>query len=164
MELKKIKISQKNLSVLVICFVIGIIFLFLSEYSSFERSRSDDSVFDETAYTASLETRLASILEQVNGVSDVNVMITLEGGITYRYANQTAKSLSGDNSSVETLLQMQEDSGGALSPILTETILPRVKGVSVVCKGAADVNIQKKIIGLVSSALNLNENQIFVTE
>ncbi len=160
----KLKRKEKNILILGLCFVLGIIFLFLSEYDFGEQTDSVNESFDEAMYTQNLESRLAAIIDQMKGVSDVTVMITLEGGVSYHFANQTAKSLSESSSTVETLLPMQEDSKGKSTPILTETKLPAIRGVSVVCAGAADVQIRKRIIGLVASTLNLNENQIFVTE
>lgn len=163
MNLKKIGLSEKKLLLLVICFAIGIIFFTLSEYSGFEKEKENDE-FDEELYTAALESKLTAILEKMEGVGDVHVMITLSGGKNYRYASQTTKSLSESSSNVETFLQLQKDSGGNSAPILTEILYPEIRGVSVVCRGAADSERRYQIIKLIASALNLNENQIFVTE
>ena len=142
----------------------GIIFLFLGEYTGFEKNENENVSFDETVYTEELEARLSHIIEKMEGVEDVTVMITLKGGISYQYAVQTAKSLSNDSSSTQTLLEMQEDAKGQISPVLTEILLPDIKGVSVVCKGGNDGTTRGRIISLVASTLNLKENQIFVTQ
>jgi stage III sporulation protein AG len=156
-------LKKKNFIFLITSFLVGIIFLYFGEYSGFEKTKGEE-VFDESAYTTELEGELASILEEMNGVDNVKVMITLSGGKNYRYANKTQKSQSGEATSLETNLQMQEGSDGKSQPILTQTLFPEIRGVSVVCKGAADPKTQRKIIGLVASTLDLNENQIFVTE
>jgi stage III sporulation protein AG len=159
------RLEEKKKWIIGICLVLGIIFLILAEYPFGDKTNSaKEAVFDETAYTADLENRLCGILEKMEGVSQVSVMITLEGGISYHYASQTAKSFSGENESWESFLTMQEDSGGKTQPILTQTRLPKVKGASVVCQGAENENLRRRIIGLVASTLDLNENQIYVTE
>ena len=159
----KIKIHQKNMPILIICLCLGIIFLFLSEYHLDEERGDLSDDFDEDAYTAILEDKLKNILEEMDGVSQVNVMITLEGGRYYRYAIGSSKSLNGSLESSETFLQLQKDSGGNSAPILTEVLLPKVKGVSVVCQGAEDDAIRGRMIRLIASTLDLNANQIYVT-
>lgn len=163
MKAEKIGINKKTLPILAICFVLGIIFLFLGEYSGFERTAGEE-VFDEEAYTGQMETRLEEILERMDGVSQVKVMITLESSECRDYATKVTKSSGKDTTSLETYLQLQEDAGGKNQPILNRTLLPEIRGASVVCKGANDPAIRIKIIRLVSSTLNLNENQIFVTQ
>ncbi|MBR2616542.1 MAG: hypothetical protein IKC69_07685 [Clostridia bacterium] len=165
MKQAKMALDPKKIAILSICFVLGIIFLLISEYKLDEKTdEADESeFFDEAVYTERLQEHLAAILEEMEGVSEVNVMVTLESGIRYRYASETSKSQSGERSSSEVFLMMQEKDGASL-PILTETLYPSVRGVSVVCRGAADPAVQRRIIGLVASTLNLNENQIFVSE
>ncbi len=164
MDLIKQKNMKKNLPLLAILLIVGIIFLFLSEYTSNEQNKNGAKTdFDPEIYTKNLEERLGAILEEMEGVSQVKVMITLEGGQEYRYATEVNASFYGGNSGSETLF-VQKDSSGKSSPILATTLAPKIKGVSVVCKGASDIRIQKKIIELVGSTLNLSQNQIFVTE
>ncbi len=163
MNAEKIGINKKTLPILAICLILGIIFLCLSEYSGFERTAGEE-VFDEEAYTDQIQTRLEEILERMDGVSQVKVMITLESSETHDWAAKVAKSSEKDATSIETYLLMQEDASGKNQPILNRTLFPKIRGASVVCKGAGDPTIQRKIIRLVSSTLNLNENQIFVTQ
>ena len=54
--------------------------------------------------------------------------------------------------------------GTQKEPILSSVGAPPIKGVSVVCKGASDAKIRLRITNLISSTLNLSENQIYVTE
>jgi len=164
MNLTKMMGNKKNLTLFAILLAVGIIFLALSEYSSNEQVNAGSEDFDATAYTLDLETRLCEIIGRMDGVSDVTVMITLKGGMEYEYAKEISKSLDGQNTSSETIFQMQEDTGGKKTPILMTTKTPEIKGVSVVCNGAENIRIRQKIIGLVSSTLNLKENQIYVTE
>ena len=166
--MKKIFSNEKNgnkLLILGICLVLGIIFLAIGEYSFNEKrdNGAKEDVFDEESYAALLEERLCAILEEMEGVENVSVMVTLEGGIRYRYANESTKSQSGERTDTEVFLILQEKSGDT-APILTETLYPSVRGVSVVCQGANDPEVKKKVIDLVASTLNLNQNQIFVSQ
>ena len=162
MKAEKIGINKKTLPILIICFTIGIIFLILSEYSGFEKTKGEE-VFDEKAYTSELETRLEAILNQMDGIEHATVMITLESGLQHDYASQITKNANKDSSSLETYLEMSAD-GGKSQPVIKTTLLPKIRGASAVCQGAANPEVQRKIIRLLASTLNLNENQIFVTE
>ena len=145
-----------------ICLVFGIMFLLFSEYDGNKKSDQTSVPFDEASYVSGLEAKLTSVLEKMEGVDNVTVMITLEGGVSYEYAEKSAGGLWGD--STETVPVMQENANGTKEPILLGTTLPKIRGVSVVCRGAANVNVKKRIIGLIAGTLNLNENQIFVSE
>lgn len=159
----RIKLSDKNKKiVLAILLSLGIIFLILSEYDFSRADGTETSAFNEEEYILNLETRLSEIIGKMDGISDVSVMITLERGVEYRYAKETASnglSASGETS----VFQLQSSSDGGEVPILIATDSPIVKGVSIVCRGAESAVMQNKIISLVASTLNLNRNQIYVT-
>lgn len=163
MEQKEIKSLKKNLPLLAILLAVGIIFLVLSEYHSNEGTQATPGDFDEEEYTQRLEKRLSAIIEEMDGVSEVKVMITLESGTRYQFAREEKELASGDGTSVSTFL-MQEDADGTSSPILIETGAPKIKGVSVVCRGADNILIREKILGLVAGTLDLTKNKIYVTE
>lgn len=162
MNPKKRYLNFKKSLFLILCLLLGIMFLILSEYDGDEKSDQAPPSFSESEYSVMLEKRLSDILEKMEGVSDVTVMITLEGGVSYEYAKKAESGLWGD--STEAVPVMQENANGSKEPILLGTSLPKVRGVSVVCRSAANVNVKRRIIGLVASTLNLNENQIFVSE
>ncbi|MBR5294988.1 MAG: hypothetical protein IKU24_00180 [Clostridia bacterium] len=151
---------KKNLPILIILLSFGIIFLFFSEYDSNKEVKSSQDDFDEESYTLQLEERLCSIIEEIDGVSEVNVMVTLESGKRYTFA-QEEKSANG--SDITTFL-MTEGENGHSSPILIETGAPKIKGVSVVCHGAENALIREKILRLVAGTLDLTQNKIYVTQ
>ena len=144
----------KKLQIIFICLIFAIIFLVLSEYSTNTGSKTDDR-FDESGYTAALETKLKNIIEQMEGVSQVNIMITLEGSEEYHF-------VSSNTSYDSSFLFSSADS--AKDPMISAIGTPPIKGVSVVCKGAEDSALRLKITKLIASTLNLTENQIYVTQ
>lgn len=162
MDEKKIKFMKKNGPFFIILFIAGIIFLGLAEYDSNKGEGSADSNFDEKAYTADLEQRLVTILEEMDGVDDVHVMITLEGSTRYEFAQQESTTLQG--SAYVSSFLMKEGGSGTKEPILIEVGSPKIKGVSVVCNGAENILIRERIIGLIAGTLNLTKNKIYVTQ
>ncbi len=149
---------KKNLPLLTILFLLGIIFLTLGEYDSNKGKENLGVEFDEQAYTQNLEQRLSAMLEKMDGVENVSVMITLEGSSRYQFAKQEQGSTF-----VNSFL-MQENTNGSKEPILIEVDTPKIKGVSVVCRGAENIQTREKIIGLISGTLNLTANKIYVTQ
>jgi stage III sporulation protein AG len=149
------QIKSKKMLIPAICLLLGIMFLFVSEYIGTNGNKTGND-FDEEEYALRLEARLSQLLETMEGVSQVKVMVTLESGEEYRFASQSVTSS-------DSFFYLPSGSGSQ-EPILTTVGTPKIKGVSVVCKGASDIRIQKKIIELVGSTLNLSQNQIFVTE
>ncbi len=154
-------IDSKKIKILALCLTFGIIFLLLSEYSSNEKKDINTDRFDAEIYTKQLEERLSSILQGREGVDHVKVMISLDGTEEYCYATENVIEASG---TVNSLITLREGESGTKEPILTQKNEPKIRGVSVVCRGAENIKTRAKIIQLVASTLNLNQNQIFVTE
>ena len=152
---------KKNLPLLAVLFILGIIFLYIAEYDSNKRTDSSGVNFDEKAYTEQLEARLCSMLEKMDGVEDVQVMITLESISGYQFTDRQS-GLPEDSTLVGSFLQ--DSSAVSKNPIQITVGSPKIKGVSVVCSGAKNVLIRGRIINLISSTLNLTKNKIYVTE
>lgn len=163
MKTDSIKHLKKNLPLFAALFLLGIIFLCFSEYNENTKGNLSDE-FDAEAYTEKMELRLEEMIGKMDGISDVNVMIALEGGLRYQWAKETSKNLEGEKNYSSSTLLLLESTGGNSSPILVEKSAPKIRGVSVVCKGAKSAQAKERIIGLVAGTLNLNANQIYVTE
>lgn len=161
MKQNKKSFLQKNLPLLTILFVLGIIFLYLSEYDFNERNGTGGIDFDSKGYTEDLEERLCAMLEKMEGVDDVSVMITLESSSRYQISGNKGNSYDADT--YVNAFSLQSDSGDG-EPAVMEIEAPKIKGVSVVCIGAENIRIRERIINLISSTLNLTKNKIYVTE
>lgn len=162
MKQNKKSFIQKNIPLLAILFVLGIIFLYLSEYDSNKRTGNGSIDFDSKSYTENLEERLCAMLEKMDGVEDVQVMITLETSSRYQVAGE-----KGDAFNLGTYVNsfsLQKGSENGNEPTIIEIEAPKIKGVSVVCIGAENIQIRERIINLISSTLNLTKNKIYVTE
>lgn len=152
--------GQKKAMILAMILAVGIMFVLLSEYIPTGASAKDAS-FDEAAYTESLERRLEEIISRVDGVSEVKVMVTLEGSQRYRYESGAVQSVMAASDGVSQNYRADKEGSDA---VLTFVAMPEIKGVSVVCKGGANAAVRQKVIGLIAGALNLGVNRIYVTE
>ena len=115
-----------------------------------------------------LEQRLEKLLSQIDGVNGVSVMVTLESTSTRIFAEETqseSDSSSNADSSSKSSSSRTEIvlAGGGKEPLETSVVCPRVRGVAVVCPGAADPVVKEKIANTVSGVLNVGVSRVCVT-
>ncbi len=103
-----------------------------------------------------LEGELEAFLEDVSGIGDVRVFLTLDTSTETVYLKQT-----GVSGKEEYLLLTQS---GQSTPIAQKQIYATVRGVAVLCIGGDLPQNQEKVIGLLSTAFHIPENRIFVAE
>ena len=116
----KIKKLHKK-QILILLALIAIIFLMISEYSE-TGIRTDKLEEQENR----LEQKLSETIEKLDGVSDVDVIVTIDS--------------------------YEENSGS-----------PCVRGVSIICYGKQKDELKIKIVMIVSTALGISSDKIFVS-
>lgn len=112
-----------------------------------------ESYFSVRFYTQDLEDRIEALCRQVHGIGEVHVLVTLEGGSEYVYA----ENYSGTSQSF--LLTAKD---GTEAPILVQEIYPQIRGIAVVCSRGDDTNVRLTITELLSAAFGISSSRIFV--
>lgn len=122
-------------------------------------------------YAALLEDSLQESLEKMEGVGNVQVLITLESGAEKVYL--TEEKSSTDRSEAEGQTEVREtrensyvmtDSQRSTAPVLRYERTPQVLGVVVICDGGDNTVIQQKITQVVTTAYHISSNQVIVTK
>ena len=129
----------------------------------------------ESDYEETLETRLAQILEGMDGVGNVQVMITfqdqgesvVEKDVTMRQdagtgSSGAGSSNSGSRESSESTVFSQSD--GDETPFVNKEILPKIDGVLVVAEGGADASVRKNISEAVEALFGLDAHKIKIVK
>lgn len=129
----------------------------------------------ESDYEETLETRLAQILEGMDGVGNVQVMITfqdqgesvVEKDVTMRQdagtgSSGAGSSNSGSRESSESTVFSQSD--GDETPFVNKEILPKIDGVLVVAEGGADAGVRKNISEAVEALFGLDAHKIKIVK
>lgn len=150
--------SRGRLAALIALGTLGLLLLLISGLNigggESETEQKTDPVFDVeslTAYENRLEEELEHFCEAAAGVSDVHVMVTFADG--YRRAYLTDK----DGNPVTV-------GNGSGEHSLAETLLPpTVSGVGIICRRGNDPTVQKTLVELVSTALGIPSNRVYVT-
>ena len=123
---------------------------------------------------AALESRLEGILGRIDGVGEVEVMITLKSGYTYTYAvtekvnSDVSEEYKSDDqrksqqkNTTEQSYVMVEDGG---SPLVTALNEPEIKGVVVVCAGGGAPKVVAQVTAAVKTALDISSAKITVSK
>lgn len=114
-------------------------------------SATGESLADLQAYTEALEKELETMCSAVAGVGQVDVMVRLASGTSVIYAEDG----SGKPVTV--------GSGSSQSPLYATVRAPTVSGVGIVCRGGNDPEVQRKLVQLVSTTLDISASRVYVT-
>lgn len=174
-----IKIPEKILNILkkpkmlVILGLAGILLIFLSslggEKETDEQLLSSGEISIEQ-YQETLEDDIADMVTDITGSRRVTVVVTLESGIRYSYADTREESSSDktekeaqstDTELKEGYITVKSASGGEEALLLT-TEMPEIRGVAVVCEGGDNELINQKIMNTVTAALNITSKRVYI--
>ena len=102
------------------------------------------------AYRQALTEDVTALCQTVKGVSEVSVLLTLEGGEEALYAmnrtetGETVASLGGD-------------------ALLLGYRMPQIAGVAVVCRGGETARVKAELTALLCAALGISSARIYVS-
>ncbi len=112
-----------------------------------------DAYFSVRFYTENLEKRIEELCRQIHGIGEVHVLVTLEGGCEYVYA----ENMAGSSRSYI----MRADGEGE-SPVFVQEIYPRIRGIAVVCTKGEDSAVRLAVTQLLSAAFDIPSSRIYV--
>lgn len=144
-----VKLSSKPF--IIISCMLGICLVLISGlFSAKDENKNDAADY----YSVILENRVEELLLQMSDIETVSVFITLEN------SGETVYAKNNDANSSEYVIYSDKNGQTGLK---LEEINPQVRGVAVVCNGGDNVNVQNKIISILSSALGIPTNRITVS-
>lgn len=156
-------ISRKRSSIIILSLAaVGILLLMFPSESKGTDTQTDTLVTVST-YTERLEDKIKSLCLSVDGVDKVSVLVTLESGSEFVYADNVKENYEGGSgtSSYTSDYLIVENKDGT-SPVVVTEVYPKIRGVAVVWDGAG-ANIQVKLTELLAAALGVPTNRIKVT-
>lgn len=165
--------SEKATQYIIALGILGVILVLVSDFGMKKKEETPESAVTKE-YVEAIETNLQSILEKTKGVGKASVMITLEGGQQYIYAQNEKQSNSEITDMEDDEIKKSQKIGNAENtfvfanggtggkPIKLTELLPKIKGVLIVCEGGASSVIKANITEAVSTALGIGYSQIYV--
>lgn len=145
------------------CFVGILLLLWGGMFSQDKKGKTGaaDEFYNVGFYTEALEKRIEKLCTSIGGISDATVLLTLDCGTEYVYAQKIQQAGVGENISYSTdyivLHRNDEDSAA-----LVMEIYPKIRGIAVVCTDGENIQIKQKVIELLSAALGVSSNRIKV--
>lgn len=117
-------------------------------------------------YAEDLEKDIEALVKAVDGVKSCTVAITLENGYQYHYAYDQHVNLSYDENGTLTSKQTETayktvTADGDTNLVLVKEVMPRVRGVAVVCKGGNNSKAAE-IKWLISALLGIEADCIHI--
>lgn len=155
--------SIKNFEIVLCLIIIAVALLIYFSVSQDEKDKEEEVSVDATSLTDGLEERLSGILSKIEGVGEVDVMITFSSTVEQVTAStnnsHSTTTQNGDNStttstSTESPIISNQD------VIVLQEKMPEIIGVIVVAEGAEQAKVRLQILSAVSTALDINQNSI----
>ncbi|MBQ4119134.1 MAG: hypothetical protein IJD45_01945 [Clostridia bacterium] len=171
--ISKYKDKLKSPKVLVIVGILGILLIFISSlFTEKEEVKATelDMGISSTEYREQLETDVKKIVSKITGNKNVTVIVTLESGMRYKYADIKEGSTE-DKSEESTKLSSSESKQGYITvktadggeqALLVTTQMPEIRGVAIVCIGGDNELIAEKIENTVTAALNITSQRVSI--
>ena len=145
----------------VLCVAVGLFLMLYSESNEDKKSADDTySGFESgnpAEYAKLVEEKVREICSGIEGVGNVSVAVTLNGGYRAVYAKNSQNTSSGYKNEV-----VLTGSGSGEKALLVGYEYPQIGGIGIVCDGGSSSVIRNRIISLVSSAFDISTNKIEV--
>ncbi len=155
--------GKKSAVLLLIGVIAGLILIFAGTSEKKTPESQLPNLYDQLEvtdkYISDLEIRIKHILSQMDGISNVSVIITADSCAETVYA-QNGRYEGGSLSEKEYVII---DRNGSDEPIIIKLVYPKVRGVAVVCYGGSNPINQEKISKLIASLLDISQNQVYVS-
>lgn len=139
-----------------------------------QKEMEKEEVSDLNTYVENAELRLKELLKQVEGVGNVEVMITIKASgekiplkdMPYEKSSSSEESAGtkraeeGERTEEGTILM--ENSDGTTQPYVIKETVPEIEGVVVLAEGGGNSEIKKEIMEAVQALFNIKAHKIKV--
>ncbi len=161
----------KSPKILIIAGILGIVLIFLSTLTGKEdKANNLTQEFSAEEYRLKLEEDLEKVVQSITGSNNVTVVVTLESGIKYKYADikeDTSSDKTENNAqnksreSKQSYITVKGSDGGEQALLITAE-MPEIRGVAIVCEGGDNEYTAEKIQNTVTAALNITSKRVYI--
>jgi hypothetical protein len=127
---------------------LGVILILFGTFKT-KKDSNDVNDFSCELYTNELEEKIEKFLLNVEGIKNVNVIVTLDTSNEKKYAQDES-----------TFDYITITSGGKTEPLYLGEIYPYVRGVAISCTNGDSDEVKIKITKLISAYLGISSNRI----
>ena len=147
--------------------------IFLSTvFTGKQEKITQDASFDTEQYRKQLESNVEGVVKSISGAKSISVMVTLDTGVTYNYADETRYNKSDRQSSDTTDVSTDSenkyivvtDASGNEKPLIINEQLPLVRGVAVIYSGNGSAHVVEQIKEALMATLDISSKRIYITD
>ncbi len=165
--LKKLKLSKNSSIAIAIVLSLVALLIFCSSFEGVTTSskKTTTEYTSMLAYTKTMENKLKKVVSAIEGVGDVEVMITFDSSVelviaTTKESKTTMSGSSQTTITIETPVLVNKN--GESKPIVLQEKLPQPQSVFIVANGAENTNVKLDIIRAVEVLFALPSSKIEV--
>lgn len=129
-----------------------------------DSGRTEQEKQEEIYSLAQTEHRLEEILKNMQGVGQVDVMLTLKSGTTLELAKDSSLSIRGEETKRESDVVTISGGGGSEEVVITQQRYPLYQGAVVVCEGGSNSSVRLAVIEAVSVLTGLGSDRISIVQ
>ena len=153
-KMKKAKqvLGKKKYLILGVLFLLGLLLLFWDGGGeTSEKAEEASLAVSAEDYRARLTEEIGVLCRGVRGVGQATVLVSLSGGYEYVYARD------GDGDCVGF------GSGSRKEAVVENILPPQIAGIGIVCDGGGNAAVREALTELLSAALGIGANKIYIT-
>ncbi len=160
-----LKTNKKLFSVVISILILVVVLIAMScfsDSSSSSSSSESETVSSSSDYATELETKLTSMLLQLDSITSASVLVVVESTPQIQYLTDTEEvtTTNGDTStSTITTTVVYEKNGSVSTPVVVTTLMPKVTGVLIITNKIS-ASTKLSIISSISSVLNIDQSCI----
>lgn len=135
--------------------------------TDFENNDAEIGMTATAAYAENMEKRLTDMLNNMNGISDVSVMITVkDSGEKVALKDRSTSKSEGSGSSQSSVTEdtVIRDDGSLKEPYVTKYNEPEIEGVVICCRGAENGETTLNITNAVQALFDVPVHKIVILE
>lgn len=154
--------TLKKYKFVALILLVGLVLMLLP--SGEKSSTTESESGGETYSLAETERRLEALLKNVQGVGQVNVMLTLKSGSTLELAEDSSTSMRESETKRESDVVTVSRGSGGEEVVVTRERYPTYQGAVVVCEGGGNSAVRLSVIEAVSVLTGLGSDKITVVQ
>jgi len=157
------KSSDKRSKIIVISGILGIIFIFLSQFFVNNEEPVKTETFSSYEYKNTLENELESFISDIKGAGKCKVLITLKGSDEAKFLKESRTDFSDTQKSIEESYVLVDGKDGR-NTVVQSRKDPEIKGVLVISDGADSVYVKTEILNAVTTVLDIGANRVYISK
>lgn len=176
-EPKEKKLSLKSIfsgdnlkNLIIFAGILGIALIFISSFTGNKNEAAEEPVPESKTtaeeYAKKLEDDLEKIISNIDGAGKTSILITIDREIESIYQTDTDTEAKSDNEnsqqSNKSTTVIIKGKNSTEEPIKITEVMPKIKGVLVVCEGANSSVVKQNIIDSVRTVLGVASSRVSV--